>query len=466
MGTSFLRGQQLGRSDLNIFLTNSSGHPVNAAEINYAIYDNTTGKEVLVGPQRRIPVNSSVGEYFVSLVVPLDANIGDYRVRWAMREMVGGPLQSVVQEFNIQDREVATPSFFSVAQIHLLKNIRIMLRDLNPDRNYKFRPPAHEETIDQFSKVFGYIWEDEELVQFLEFALDMIIAAPPRTPFNSLDHLMMQRPEWRTLLLVGAQIWAVNALQANWIADEFSVAPETEVTVLLPSGEEISLSIENLYNICYENFGFILTPEVRSQIREVFRAGLLRVRSVTPQGEVVEAKVSDVLRHNSRHKGCVRITLKNGASVTTTVDHSLFRVLDGLLHTCQSGAIRLGDPLAVVLEGRFGSDSVVEVQEVTSRWITYDLSVPGPENFVLSNGILAHNSYSIGGVSLDLEKSSKYESLKQGASDQFDKQLDRAKATVKYIKGLQMPKYGTGARSSFGPFTGRGVLTPAKFMGA
>lgn len=295
MATSFLRGQQLGRSDLNIFLTNSSGHPINAAEISYAIYDNTTGQEVLVGPQRRIPVNSAVGEYFVSLVVPIDANIGDYRVRWAMREVVGGPIQSVVQEFNIQDREVATPNFFSIAQIDLLHKLRLMLRDANPDRNYKFRPPAHEETIDQFSKVFGYIWEDEELVQFLEFALDMIIAAPPRTPFNSLDHMMQMRPEWRTLLLVGAEIWAVNALQANWIADEFD--------------------------------------------------------------------------------------------------------------------------------------------------------------------------YSIGGVSLNLDKSSKYESLKQGASDQFDKQLDRAKATVKYVKGLQQPKYGAGIRSSFGPYVGRGVLAPSKFLG-
>jgi hypothetical protein len=296
MGTSFLRGQQLGRSDLNIFLTNSSGHPVNAAEINYAIYDNTTGQEVLVGPQRRIPVNSSIGEYFVSLVVPLDANIGDYRVRWTMREMLGGPLQSVVQEFNIQDREVATPNdFFSGYQIELIKNLRFMLRDANPDRNYKFRPPAHEETIDQFSKVFGYIWESEELAQFIDFALDMVIAAPPRTPFNHVDHLMQQRPEWRTLLLMGAQVHAIGALQANWIADEFD--------------------------------------------------------------------------------------------------------------------------------------------------------------------------YSIGGVSLNLDKSSKYESLKQGAADQFDKQLERAKATVKYIKGLQQPKYGAGIRSSFGPYVGRGVLAPSKFLG-
>lgn len=295
MGTSFLRGQQLGRNDLNIFLTNSSGHSVNAAEISFAIYDFTTGQEVLVGPQRRIPVNASVGEYFVSLVIPLDANIGAYRVRWVMRELAGGPLQSVVQEFSIQDRETASPSVFTTYQLQLLQNLRYVLRDANPDRNYKFRPPAHEETIDQFSKVFGYIWEDIELVQFLEFALDSIIAAPPRTPFNSLDHMMQSRPEWRSLLLWGAQVFAVNALQANWIADEFD--------------------------------------------------------------------------------------------------------------------------------------------------------------------------YSIGGVSLNLDKSSKYESLKQGASDQFDKQLERAKATVKIIRGLQMPKYGTGVRSSFGPYVGRGVLAPSKFLG-
>jgi hypothetical protein len=163
-----------------------------------------------------------------------------------------------------------------------------------PDRNYKFRPPAHEETVDQFSRVFGYIWEEDELLEYLERGLDMVVAAPPRTPFNNVDQLVQTRHEWTTLLLTGAMYWALQALQINWTADEFD--------------------------------------------------------------------------------------------------------------------------------------------------------------------------YSIGGVSLTLEKSSKYESLKQGASDQFDKMLEKAKATVKVIKGLQQPKYGAGIRSSFGPYVGRGVLTPAKFL--
>lgn len=170
-----------------------------------------------------------------------------------------------------------------------------MLVSNSPDRNYHFRPPAHEATIRQFNQVFGFIWEDSELQEYLQRSLDMISAAPPRTPFRTCDQLVACYPEWRTLMLNGAMMHAILALTLNWIADEFD--------------------------------------------------------------------------------------------------------------------------------------------------------------------------YSIGGVSLAIDKSSKYEATYQTLSDQFDKQLERAKATVKIVKGLQQPKYGIGIRSAFGPFTGRGVLTPQKFVG-
>jgi hypothetical protein len=250
MGVLYLRGQQLGRSDLNIFLTNSSGHPVNAAEISYALCDVTTGAEVVVGPQRRVPVNSAVGEYYVSIIVPLDANIGAYRVRWTMREVVGGPLQTVVQEFEIRDRETKEPLLYTAIETDLIRRLRILLRDNCPDRNYRFRPPAHEETVDQFSKVFGYIWENEELQEYLQRGLDMVVASPPRTPFNSVDQLVNTQREWTTLLLTGAMYWALQALQINWVSEEFSVAPETKVRVVLPDGEEVDVEIEELYQTC------------------------------------------------------------------------------------------------------------------------------------------------------------------------------------------------------------------------
>lgn len=295
MPVSYYRGQQLGRQDLSIFLENANNTPTNAAEITYALYDVTTGMEVLLGSPVRVPANPSVGEYYASVIIPLDANLGSYRVRWTFRETVNGPIQQVVQEFDVIDKATILSPQYTDVESDLIRRLRILLRDNKPDRNYHFRPPAHEETIQQYNKVFGFIWEDHELDEYLQRAMDQVVAAPPRTPFVNLDQFVQSRPEWRTLLLNGAMMHALFAVMLNWVADEFD--------------------------------------------------------------------------------------------------------------------------------------------------------------------------YSIGGVSLTIEKSSKYESAYQAIKDNWTEQLERAKQTVKILKGLQQPRYGIGIRSAFGPNTGSGVLTPRKFVG-
>lgn len=419
MSTNFYRGQQLGRNDLNIYLVNAVNTPVNAAEISYALYDFTTGQEVLVGVPMRTPANPSVGEYFASIIVPLDANLGDYRIRWTFREIIGGAVQQVVQEFSVADKAGLSSNSASMItggainataiEYDLMGRLRILLRDncvggeelievdlggervlismeelwravkdadapttlrthrephlgvreafsrgelkvlsvsplgerawkkvLNvtraevgheeiievasdrgvailtgghrvfvtpvekcdaclllpgmsveggsirgvrrverrqymfdltaadwhnfflvrsgllvsnsPDRNYHFRPPAHEETVQQFSRVFGYIWEDVELQEYLNRSLDMIGASPPRTPFSSVDQLVMYRPEWRTLLLTGAMLFAIQAVRLNWVADEFSLVGDTLVTVLVDD-ECVPVTLMELYGV-------------------------------------------------------------------------------------------------------------------------------------------------------------------------------------------------------------------------
>jgi len=298
MSTAFFKGQQLGRGGLDIYLSNANGTPSNAAEISYAVFDFTTGQEVLVGSLQRTPANPSVGEYFASIIIPLDANIGAYRIRWTLREMVNSPIQRVVQEFAVIDQATSAmqlQALLSANEADLIRRLRTLLRDNNPDRNYHFRPPAHEETVRQFNKVFGFIWLDDELKEYLEQSMGSISLYPPFTPFQHLDHLATQYPAWRSLLLTGAMYWALNAVRINWIADEFD--------------------------------------------------------------------------------------------------------------------------------------------------------------------------YSIGGISLSIDKASKYEGAASSASEQFDKQIEKAKATVNIVRGLQQPKYGTGIRSSFGPYVGRGVLSPRKFVG-
>lgn len=165
----------------------------------------------------------------------------------------------------------------------------------SPDRNYHFRPPESESNVGAYNQVFGQIWEDAELLEYLERGLDWWNMFPPTTPdLNTIDKLVTEKSVWRTAVLWEAITHACFALAVNWVADEFS--------------------------------------------------------------------------------------------------------------------------------------------------------------------------YSIGGISLDIEKSSKYESLKSNAEGQFDKATEAKARTVKFIRGLQQPKYGVGIRSSFGPNVGKGVLSPRSFL--
>jgi len=309
VAVAFSPGQDIGRGDLDIFTKNAVGNPANAATISYAIFFVDTsgglpGTEVLIGPAVRVPVNPTVGEYYAALTVPPGATPGDYRIRWTFTELPGYPEQQVVQEFAVVDPATASPGGggggpggtpFTSAQQDMISRLRILLRDNNPDRNYRFRPPEQEGVIKQFNQVFGFIWEDHELLEYLERSLDWWNMFPPSTPgVNTIDKLVAQKPEWRTVIMWGAIAHAMFALSANWVADEFD--------------------------------------------------------------------------------------------------------------------------------------------------------------------------YSIGGISLSIEKSSKYESLKQNAESMYDKATEAKTQTVRVIRGLAQPRFGIGIRSAFGPHVGRGVLSPRNFI--
>jgi hypothetical protein len=296
---SFTPGQTLGRGDLDLFLTDANGIATNAAVITYALYYVDPGPpevEVLIGSATRTPVNPAIGEYYAALMVPPTATPGTYRIRWTFQQYVNSTPQQVVQEWQVVTPDTQlTAVQYTPCQTDLIRRLRILLRDNNPDKNYHFRPPQHEGAIDQFNRIFGRIWEDDELLEYLERGLDWWNMFPPSTRgMDTLDKLCAEYPAWRTAVMWAAITHACFAVAANWVADEFD--------------------------------------------------------------------------------------------------------------------------------------------------------------------------YSIGGVSLSIERSSKYESLKQNAEGQFDKATEAKARTVKFIRGLQQPKYGVGVRSAFGPYVGRGVLSPRSFL--
>ena len=226
MPVTFEKSQVLKRGDLDIFLTNASGHPSNAHSIYYYISyvdPQPPQQEVIIGNKHRKPINPSVGEYYASLRIPNQARVGKYRIRWVFKEFASTPEQTVVQEWEVTEQGSTKIKIYGEAQLAMIEKFRVLLRDNNPDKNYSFRPPQHEGTINQYNKVFGYIWEDHELLEYLERALDFWNMMPPETEhLNTIPSLVTHKPAWRTAILWGAIIHASTALQFNWVADEFS----------------------------------------------------------------------------------------------------------------------------------------------------------------------------------------------------------------------------------------------------
>jgi len=224
-GVVFKRNQQLSRtSGLSLFLKGQDRTSKNAAQLFYDIFDFTTGIEVLLPPANRVPQNPTVGEYYADFTVPIDANIGDYRIRWKAREYLNSPVVNILQEFAIVSDPTQLVSLPGASnnQLDMIKSLRILLRDNNPARNYHFLPPSGEESVNQMNRIFGYIWEDPELLEYLRVSLDIINMYPPRTFYATLDQLMQQNAGWRSLVLTGAMVYSLQALSLNWVADEFA----------------------------------------------------------------------------------------------------------------------------------------------------------------------------------------------------------------------------------------------------
>lgn len=136
MSVAYHPGQTLTQEDLKILIRDNVGTLVDPYYIRYSIFDYTTGVEVLIGSPDQIPATMGVGQYYVNTTMPLDSNIGDWLVRWNFRETTTSPLVQVVQEFNIVAAEVTTDITSIDSEQLLVRRLRIILRDNNPDRNY------------------------------------------------------------------------------------------------------------------------------------------------------------------------------------------------------------------------------------------------------------------------------------------------------------------------------------------
>lgn len=221
MAVAFIRGSTTGPADLAITCRDSANQLIDPFRLEYAVYDTTSGLEVLMGSPVCTPTRVSVGQYYAQVVIPADANIGDWIIRWTIQETAADPVYQSVQPFNVLGSNVI-PSFTGDENLDkLIHSLRILLRDNNPDRNYRFRPPASEKFIQGQTQVFGFVWEDEELLEYIYMAIDDFNTRPPVTGIVVADLWNSER-RWRAPILMRACWWACYAIAMNWICDEFA----------------------------------------------------------------------------------------------------------------------------------------------------------------------------------------------------------------------------------------------------
>lgn len=201
------------------------------------------------------------------------------------------------------------------------------------------------------------------------------------------------------------------------------------------------------------------------KIRSSFASKDLMVRSVCPETKKVTwESVAEVYRHMTPMKKMIEVKTELGSS-TFTEDHSLFSWKTGA--PVKASEVYAGHEIIGVPFNKDEAEAlkVENVEEKVPEQHTYDLCVPGNENFVLDSGILAHNTYSISGVSLDIEKSSKYESMANNLAAEYEKGRDLAKRSIKIVVGLRQPRYGIGISSALGPYSRPGVQSRRNWVG-
>jgi len=173
--------------------------------------------------------------------------------------------EAFVRDFNIGDPivfiengEVAGIPMASLTKIQPEK----YMYDLSVEDNHNFvlksgilahntfRPPSSAKFIQGQTQVFGFVWEDEELYEYLLMAIDDFNSRPPTTGIT-IDNLFASERRWTTTILVRAGAFACFAIALNWIVDEFSLDQNERITVKDEMGNDYSLTVRELFDIMY-----------------------------------------------------------------------------------------------------------------------------------------------------------------------------------------------------------------------
>jgi hypothetical protein len=186
--------------------------------VTYTLYDSTTGTPEVIGLPDRTPIKFATGSFYAPWTIPDDEPLGVHKVIWNYKENATSAVKTDTEEFEVLGPCVGTEVTYPPFLQYMIHELRIKLRDINPDRDYHFSAPSGEATIAGFTRTRGYRWPDESLYSHLVQAANYINLYPPDTGFVLENYPAV----WQPLVLLQAMSYALWDLAILWMNEEFS----------------------------------------------------------------------------------------------------------------------------------------------------------------------------------------------------------------------------------------------------
>lgn len=229
---AFAQGKILGTGDLSLTVREETGVPYDPSSISYSIFsvDRDTEVQTLVTQPNQEPSRNGLGIYSIPLTIPALWN-GTYRVVWYVTRTDSGPQATIYEDFQVvpfspTSNSVEAMSVFLALKpgltpklAELVMNVRALLSDTNPDRNYHFRPPTATKTVAGYTSRVGFIWEDETIIRMLKMTVSQLNSW---NPLNITSYNVESMPEpWSDAACVGAAAKCLTSEASRWISEEF-----------------------------------------------------------------------------------------------------------------------------------------------------------------------------------------------------------------------------------------------------